>query len=71
MSTSDKKEVSEALRLVLVSLDSMLIPGIEAEKMRSTRVVIEECIHTLENGEEEDGANSDQTDGRSFQRDQD
>lgn len=42
------KEVSEALKLVLVSLDSMLIPGIEAEKMRATREVVENCIKELE-----------------------
>lgn len=50
-STSRSNEVGEvaaALRLVLVSLDSILIPGIEAEKMKATRKVVEDCIIELE-----------------------
>lgn len=42
------EKVTEALHLVLVSLDSMLIPGIEAEKMKATRKVVEDCIIELE-----------------------
>lgn len=43
--------VAEALKIVLVSLDSMLIPGVEAEKMKATRKVVEECIMELEANE--------------------
>lgn len=45
------KDIIDALKLVLVSLDSMLIPGVEANKMEMTRAVVEECIMELEANE--------------------
>ena len=42
------QNVIYALKMVLTALDSMLIPGIEADKMKATRKVVEDCIIELE-----------------------
>lgn len=57
-----KEDIVQALRLVLTSLDGMLIPGVEAERMRATRAVVEDCIKELEATANE--CESDSTDGR-------